>query len=186
MELAQRVAAKAVRRVLAGATLGESLGENSNNLGVERALAYELAYGTLRFLGQLRWIARALADRPFIDRSVEALLCVALYQLIHTSAPPPAVVDSAVRATGRIQRTSAKGLTNAILRGFLRRRDVLLADAERDPESRFSYPRWWIDRVHSEYPGRAAEILDAGNARPPLTLRVNRRAIERDAFLARL
>ena len=78
-----------------------------------------------------------------------------------------------MRATGSLKRTSAKGLTNAILRGFLRRRDVLLADAERDPESRFSYPRWWIDRVHSEYPGRAAEILDAGNARPPLTLRVN-------------
>ena len=186
MELAQRVAAKAVRRVLAGEALGASLGDNPTHRGAQPPLARELAYGTLRFLGQVRHIAGALADRPFADRSVEALLCVALYQLIHTSAPPPAVVDSAVRATGSLKRTSAKGLTNAILRGFLRRRDVLLADAERDPESRFSYPRWWIDRVHSEYPGRAAEILDAGNARPPLTLRVNRRAIECDAFLARL
>ncbi len=186
MELAQRVAAKAVRRVLAGASLGASLGENPMSRGAERSLAHELAYGTLRFLGQVRSIARALADRPFADRSVEALLCVALYQLIHTSAPPPAVVDSAVRATGRIKRTSAKGLTNAILRGFLRRRAALLADAVHDPESRFSYPRWWIDRVHAEYPDRAVEILDAGNTRPPLTLRVNRRAVERESFLEHL
>src|SRR5438552_3401605 len=186
MELAQRIAAKTVRRVLAGASLPAALAESAPAAAGERPRVHDLAYGTLRYLGQLRAAARMLAERPLADANVEALIWVALYQLIHTAAPPHAVVDGAVRATSRIRRTSAKGLTNAILRSFLRRRDAVLADAARDPEGRFSYPRWWIDRVHAEYPDDAAAVLDAGNARPPLTLRINRRAIGPDVYVREL
>jgi 16S rRNA (cytosine967-C5)-methyltransferase len=129
---------------------------------------------------------RVLAERPLTDANVEALLWVALYQLIHTGAPAHAVVDAAVRATAQLKRTSARGLTNAILRTFLRRRDALLAEIATDPEARFSYPRWWIDRVFAEYPQRAAAVLEAGNARPTLSLRVNRRRIAREDYLAAL
>src|SRR5450631_232408 len=115
MEHAQRIAAKAVRRVLAGVALGSALEEAGAAKAPDRALATELAYGTLRFLGQARGAVRILAERPLADQSVEALLWVALYQLIHTTAPVHVVVDSAVRATGQLKRTSAKGLTNAVL-----------------------------------------------------------------------
>jgi 16S rRNA (cytosine967-C5)-methyltransferase len=186
MEQAQRIAAKAVRRVLAGVALGGALEEAGAAKSSQRALATELAYGTLRFLGQLRCAVRMLADRPLTDPGVEALLWVALYQLIHTTAPAHAVVDSAVRATGQLKRTSAKGLTNAILRNFLRRRENILHEVCRDEEGRYSYQRWWIDRVIAEYPENASPILDAGNVRPPLTLRVNRREISRNEYLASL
>jgi 16S rRNA (cytosine967-C5)-methyltransferase len=186
MERAQRIAAKAVRRVLAGTTLPAVLaGENDEN-AADRALVRELAYGTLRFLGQVRAIVRLLAKRPLADASVEALLWVALYQLIHTQAPPHAVVDAAVRATARVRRTSAQGLVNAVLRNFLRRRDGVLAAVAREPEARFSYPRWWIDRVRAEQPEQYAVVLDAGNARPPLCLRVNARRISPDDYVATL
>ena len=183
MEQAQRIAAKAVRRVLAGVALGAALEEAGASKSDERALATELAYGTLRFLGQARSAVRMLAVRPLTDPSIEALLWVALYQLIHTTAPAHAVVDSAVRATGQLKRTSAKGLTNAILRTFLRRRESLLGDISSDAEGRYSYQRWWIDRVFAQYPAIAPESLDAGNVRPPLTLRVNCRETSREAFL---
>ncbi len=186
MEQAQRVAAKAVRRVLAGVALRGALEEAGASRASQRALATDLAYGTLRYLGQTRAVVRSLAERALTDPSVEALLWVALYQLIHTTAPSHAVVDSAVRATGQLKRTSAKGLTNAILRNFLRRRDTILEDVARDAEARYSYPRWWIDRVVAQYSTRAPEILDAGNARPPLTLRVNRRMASRDDYLIAL
>jgi len=186
MERAQRIAAKAVRRVLAGTTLAKALATEGGAAPSDRALIHELAYGTLRFLGQLKAIVHALADRPLADASVEALLWVALYQLIHTSAPAHVVVDCAVRATSRVRRTSAKGLVNAILRHFLRRKVGLLAEIARDPEGRFSYPPWWIERVRAEYPEHFAEILDAGNARPPLCLRANVRRIVPDAFVALL
>jgi 16S rRNA (cytosine967-C5)-methyltransferase len=185
MEHAQRSAAKAVRRVLAGTTLPTALIEVMN-ASRERALVHELAYGTLRFLGELRGVVRALATRRLADPSVEALLWVALYQLAHTGAPAHAVVDNAVRATGHLRRTSARGLVNAVLREFLRRREALLAEVAKDPEGRYSYPRWWIERIAAQYSGRSAEILDAGNARPPLSLRVNARRSSRDAYLAEL
>ena len=183
MEREQRVAAKAIGRVLRGAALPEALagehGEQSKG-----ALVRELAYGTLRFLGQLRAIVRLLAKRPIVDASVDALLWVALYQLVHTQAPAPLVVDSAVHATARLRRTSAQGLVNALLRSFLRRRDSLLAAVAHDPEARFSYPLWWIERVRAEMPERSAEVLDAGNARPPLCLRANVRRIAADDLVA--
>ena len=186
MERAQRVAAKAVRRVLAGTPLAKALATEGELGRDDRALIHELAYGTLRFLGQLKAIVRALANRPLADANVEALLWVALYQLMHTTAPVHVVVDCAVRATSRVRRTSAKGMVNAILRNFLRRRDPLLAEVARDPEARFSYPHWWIERVRADYPERFAAILDAGNARPPLCLRVNARRIAPEAFVAML
>ena len=181
LERSQRSAAKAVRRVLAGTPLPAALAALPAT--DDRALVQELAYGTLRFLGELRAIVRALADRPLDDASLEALLWVALYQLRHSGAPAPAVIDAAVSATGRLKLTSAQGFSNAILRNFLRRRDAVLDVIARQPEARFSYPRWWIDRVFADHPLAAAATLDAGNARPPLTLRVNRRSIARDDYL---
>ena len=186
MEHAQRAAARAVRRVLGGTTLPVALADVSAEASEERALVQELAYGTLRFLGQSRALVRLLADRPLADESLEALLWVALYQLTHTSAPVHAVVNGAVDATGRLKKSSARGLTNAILRNFLRRRDELLALVARDDAARYSYQPWWIERVRAQYGARSSAILDAGNARPPLTLRVNRRAIGRDEFVAAL
>jgi 16S rRNA (cytosine967-C5)-methyltransferase len=186
MEHAQRLAAEAIRRVLRGRALPAALAAAGEALEGNLALVRELAFGTLRFLGELRALVRILADRPLADESVEALLWVALYQLIHTSAPQHAVVDAAVRATVRLKKSSARGLTNAILRNFLRRRGALLSAVAREDEARFSYPRWWTDRVRAEYGNRYAAILDAGNTRAPLTLRINRRAIKRDAYVAAL
>jgi 16S rRNA (cytosine967-C5)-methyltransferase len=186
MEHAQRLAAGAVRRVLGGSALAEALVAASRVPKADHALIHELVFGTLRFLGEARALVRTLAARPLADESVEALLWVALYQLIHTGAPQHAVVNSAVRATARLKKSSAQGLTNAILRNFLRRRVVLLSAVAREDEARFSYPRWWTDRVRAEYGDRYAAILDAGNTRPPLTLRINRRAIKRDVYVAAL
>jgi len=185
MEHAQRGAAKAVRRVLAGATLPAALAEAAS-ASDDRALVHELAYGTLRFLGQLRAVVAVLATRRLADPSVEALLWVALYQLVHTGAPEHAVVDNAVRATGHLRRTSARALVNAVLRQFLRRRDTLLALVAQEPEARYSYPRWWIGRIAEQYPERSADILDAGNARPPLSLRVNTTRTSREGYIAEL
>ena len=78
MEQAQRIAAKAVRRVLAGVALLAALEEAGASKSGERALATELAYGTLRFLGQVRTAVRMLAERPLTDPSIEALLWGAL------------------------------------------------------------------------------------------------------------
>ena len=182
MERAQHVAAQKVLTVLRGTTLTKAL--DAREPGADHALVQELSFGTLRFLGQSRALVRALAHRMPPDPGIEALLWIALYQLIHTRAPPHAVVDSAVRATARARRPAARGLVNAVLRNFLRREHALLAEVACDPEARFSYPRWWIERVRLEYPDRYEQILDAGNARPPLCLRANARRATPEALIA--
>jgi 16S rRNA (cytosine967-C5)-methyltransferase len=61
----------------------------------------------------------------------------------------------------------------------------LLAEVQRDPVARWSYPAWWITRLRADHPRSWQAILAGGNARPPLTLRVNARCTTREALLAR-
>ncbi len=49
----------------------------------------------------------------------------------------------------------------------------------------WSHARWWIEQVRHDHPQHWQAILAAGNERPPLALRVNRRAGTRESLLAR-
>jgi len=184
MDREQSAAALAVRRVLDGATLPAALAEAAQDLA--RGFVQELAYGTLRHWGRLAALAEALSARP-LEARVAALVAVALYQLDHTRAPPFAVVDRAVDAVALLGRPQAKGAVNAMLRRYLRERDALNDRVARaSPVARWSHPRWWIGRLQADHPAHWESILTAGNQRPPLTLRVNRRAATREQALARL
>jgi 16S rRNA (cytosine967-C5)-methyltransferase len=145
----------------------------------------ELAYGTLRHWGLLDALVRRLASKPFADPLLAPLLAVALYQLDHTRAPAFAIVDRAVAAAAELARPAAKGVVNAMLRRYLRERESLRAAVRSDPVARYSYPAWWIARIEAQYGDLAPALLDAGNERPPLALRVNRRAGTREALLTR-
>jgi len=186
MQVEQSQAARAVRDVFAGMALPAALAAVDDGSALRgRSLVQELAYGTLRHWGRYEALTRALATRPVTDPLLATLVCVALYQLDHTDAPPFAVVDRAVEAAGMIARPQAKALVNAMLRRYLRECDALNAQvADASPVARWSYPRWWIGRVEADHPRHWQEILAAGNERPPLTLRVNRRAGTRNALLA--
>ena len=187
MKESQQQAARAVEGVLEGRSLSVALAASgADQAGAARALVHELAYGTLRHYGTLEALVRRLAKKPLPDRALAALVAVALYQLQHTKAPAFAIVDQAVAAAGEIARPAAKALVNALLRRFLREQESLLADTLREPVARWSHPRWWISRVRTDWPQHWASILDAGNARPPLALRVNVRRTSRDALAERL
>ena len=186
MQQSQREAALAVRAVLAGAALPAALDANvGRDAGAARAFVQELAYGTLRHHGTLAAVVRALAAKAIPDDRIAALVEVALYQLEHTRQPPFAVVDQAVAAAAALANPGAKALVNALLRRFLRERTQVLARVAADPVARWSHPRWWVARVRADWPQEWQSILEAGNARPPLALRVNRRRGDRDALLAR-
>ncbi len=181
------MAALAVCRVFDGATLPVALAAVADGAPTRgHALVQELAYGTLRHWGRLQALTLALAAKPIVDAPLSALLAVALYQLDHTQAPAFAVVDRAVDAAALLGRPQAKGLVNALLRRYLRERDALNDQVvTASPVARWSYPRWWIRRVEADHPQHWQAILEAGNERPPLTLRVNRRAITREALIAK-
>lgn len=180
---AQIAATHVLARVLAGRNLDVELAKEN---APQRALLQDLCYGVLRHLGALDALLDALLAKPLKDESMRQLLRVALYQLRHTRAAPHAVVDHAVRACVALRAASAKGLVNAVLRGYLRRRAALDAAGPRDDVARYSFPQWWIDRVREQWPADFTDILAAGNQHAPMTLRVNPRRTTREAYVQRL
>ena len=183
----QRSAAQALVSVLEGRSLDAALAavwQRHSRLDTRsRPAIQDLAYGTLRFLARFEALLDSLLDRPLEDARLRALLLVALYQLERTRAAPHAVVDHAVRTAAALGLASAKGLVNAVLRNFLRRRAQLVIQAQRAETARFCHAQWWIDKLRSQYPSRYAAVLEADNEHPPLTLRVNARRTSRASYL---
>jgi 16S rRNA (cytosine967-C5)-methyltransferase len=154
----------------------------------ERALAQELTYGTLRWYFRLRAILNCLLKRPLRlrDGDLYCLLLSGLYQLSCMGVPSHAAVNETVKATRELGKEWASGLVNAILRGF--QRDTVRLDAveAQSREARYAHPEWLIDRIKKDWPADWERILEAGNQRPPFSLRVNQRQLGRDDYLDRL
>ena len=187
MDKSQLLAAQAIGQVLAGRNLTQTLEgvwrQHPTLSSQQRAITQDLSYGALRHLGRLRAYLSSLLSRKLDDERVYHLLLVSLYQLEYSKTSPYAVVDHAVRAAGQFRKPWAKGLVNAVLRNFLRRRIALQEAIGNDEVARYSYPQWWIAKLQSQYPDRWQEMLETGNQRPPMTLRVNRRQMGADAYL---
>ncbi len=145
----------------------------------------------------LRWLGAALAVRAQLapkapPPAVDALLLTAIALLwpsgwVDGDAPyaEHTLVDQAV-AAARVRAKPSANFVNAVLRRFLRERDVVVERALRDPQARFNHPPWWIARLKTDWPQHWQAILDADNQRAPLTLRVNARRGDAAAYLARL
>ena len=186
----QVAAADIVTHVLEGRSLDAELraaqAAATDWAPADRGALQDLAYGTLRFLGPVDAWLDALLTRPLRSDRLRNLLRVALYQLAHTRAAPHAIVDHAVRACESLHEPAARGLVNAVLRNFLRRRDEVAARANDTDRGRYSHPQWWIDQLRSEWPEHWASLLHHANSHPPLTLRVNERTTGVDAYLQQL
>jgi len=181
----QKLAAGALDEVLAGAALHQVLPRRLQQLQTpgERGALQDIVYGSLRQLGRLDAWLDALLERPLTDPELGLLLRVALYQLAYTRAPAHAVVHNAVSAAGEGWR---RGLANAVLRNFQRRRAELDKLADEQPTARWSHPDWWIVRLQSEHPAHWQAILEASLLHPPFTLRINCRHGDVAAYLRRL
>lgn len=188
MKQAQLLAAQVVRQVLSGRNLNQALEELRPRQFTpqQRGILQDLSYGTLRWLTRLEALLVQLLERPLTDDRVRDLLLVTLYQLEYSKNAPHAVVNSAVEAAIQLKLSWAKGLVNAVLRNYLRRRADLVQNLSPDPAVQHACPRWWVKRLQTQYPQNWEVMLAAGNQHPPMTLRVNRRKLSRDAYLARL
>ena len=114
-------------------------------------------------------------DRAPREPELRGLLLAALYRLDERPEDAHTTVDQAVTAAAGLARGKYRALVNGVLRNFLRRRAELATAAEGDPAAHWQHPRWWLDKLRAAYPDRWREIAAAGNQRPPMTLRVNRR-----------
>jgi 16S rRNA (cytosine967-C5)-methyltransferase len=159
----------------------------------DRALAGEIASGTLRWQGAADHVIAAFAARPTskLDREILAILRLSIFQLLHLDrVPASAVVDDAVELARKAGKKSASGFVNALLRRVSRERATLplpSSPALDVMSITLSHPRWlaerWIDR-HGEEAALAWARFN--NDPAPLTLRVNTLKTTRDALAADL
>lgn len=185
-------AAYAAERVARGTALPAALAAAWRDGAVPetaRGAMQDIAYRSMRQWGRANVLLESLAARR-PQGVLHALLCCSLALLCDPDDAPYAdftLVDQAVAAAAAERKLApAKGMVNAVLRRFLRERDALLAAAMREPQAAWNYPAWWIAAAQAAYPERWQAILAAGNAAPPLTLRVNRRVTTPDAYVRRL
>ena len=152
----------------------------------DAALCAELAYGVIRWLPQLEAVLDARIRKPLKrrDADVRHALLLGLYQLLHARTPDHAAVNETVAL---IKARWARGLVNAVLRGVAKGPDAARAEAlGASAAARLAHPQWLLDAFDNSWPDEVETIAAAGNARPPMTLRVNRRRGTREDYLARL
>ena len=167
----------------------------------DRALAGEIATGSLRWQAALDHIVTEATGRPLarLDPEVLDVLRLTLFQLIHLDrVPASAAVNDAVSLTRRVGKGSAAGLVNAVLRRVSRGPDKLRLPV-RPPDTTdsaavraylsvtLSHPAWLVDRWVARYGFEAAESWAGFNNAPaPITLRINTLKTTREAVVASL
>ncbi len=148
----------------------------------------EISFGTLRHYGRLDAILERLIDKPLAEKhnDIYCLLLAGLYSVDELNRPPHASVDACVTTALHLKKKWAKGLVNAVLRNYLRKKDALLEAVKDDPVARWGHPLWMIEKIQNNWPDQAETILNNNQERPPMTLRVNLQRTSREQYLERL
>jgi 16S rRNA (cytosine967-C5)-methyltransferase len=181
---ARAQAARILAEVLAGsATLPEAFGRvriAPRDVGFVR----ELCWGTARHGLRLEHVVRAQLKRPprARDLDVHALLLIGAYQLNWLKVPVHASVHATVAACAHLGKDWARGLVNAVLRRIATM-DLTQDDPVWPRAARHDHPEWLLDALAAAWPDQWLAIVEAGNARPPMTLRA---AGSRETARARL
>ena len=115
----QLQAANVYLKVAAGANLNDVLTQvraQHEWTPQEWGTIQDLSYGSQRYRGSLNGYLRLRVPKPLSEPKLEALLIVAMYQLMYTQNAQHAVVNEAVQAAGKLADGKFKSLINAVLR----------------------------------------------------------------------
>jgi 16S rRNA (cytosine967-C5)-methyltransferase len=156
--------------------------KNSELLGPDKALLFEIVHGVVRWMGRLDWILSGFYKGQFAKAipDMKNGLRVALYQILFLDKIPDyAAVNEAVEFVKKLQGQKVANISNAILRNILKSKDsIRYPDADEDLigflSTYYSHPSWMIKRYLERFGREETEkLLLANNEKPFLTLRVN-------------
>jgi len=165
---AREASLSALCEVDEGVNLKDALGKilEKDELNEEdRALANELAFGTLRHREEIDQIVRETYTGDFVglDLIAKNILRVAVYQYLFLDRIPVyAIVNEAVNLGRTIKE---KSMINAVLRGIIRNRKV---QSLREPKV------YVLQKIIEAYPVEADRIIDSFKIRPTPFIRINR------------
>lgn len=160
----------------------------------DRRLITDIVYGVLRHYYSLLWLEGMLAKRPVkkIHPSAQIIIAIGLYQLIFLDRiPESAAVNESVKIAKKAAHRGIAGFVNAILRSFLRQKEIYLNNLHKKsdtmPSLRWNQPTWIISHFKKSYGQKNTEaILREFNQISSLVVRINTLKTNRTAFLALL
>ena len=164
------------------------VGRMSKNLGrkkvsrLDRNLAKEILYGSLRWYSKIYWILQQTSKRDLDESPAEvrtSLVC-GTYQIFYLDrVPDRAAVNESVEYVRRKGHGSAVSFVNGILRQIARRAEYFAKpDKIKQPIDylalQYAHPRWLVDRWSNLFKfDRLEKLLASNNQPPPWTARAN-------------
>ena len=147
----------------------------------DRALAQQIAYGTVQRVRTLDHAVEALGRRPVrkLDPPVRAALRLGGYQLGYLDGVPAhAAVNESVELVRAARLERAVPFTNAVLRRLTEGLPVLLASLPEGP-LKHSYPDWIYETWRRDWgEDEALALMQAQNQAPETVVRLVRGEIE--------
>lgn len=161
-----------------------------NITGDDRSLFTLLVYGTIERKLTLDYYISLLSSLPDkkIDTETRNLLRLGLFQLIYTRMADHAAVNETVA----LAPMRSRGFVNAVLRGFLRKKDSLSLPSKSDDPCRalsveYSFPEATVKKLIDTFgTDEAEEYMKALCVPPSVTLRANTLRVSRDELIDRL
>ena len=177
------IAARALAAVLGGRSLKAELAAALARVADarDRALVEAISFAALRQRARYDAALRAWMPRPLgaKDGELRALLLAGFAQIDALALPAHAALAATVEAARVLGRPHQAGLVNALLRRAQR-------EGLPPAEAAAAWPAWLKKRVESDWPQQAAAIYAASQQEAPMWLRVNRRWVSRESYLAML
>lgn len=164
---------------------------------LDRRLATELVYGTVKALGTLDWYLAQCVTRP-LDKVAPEILCIlrmSAYQLLYMERiPASAACNEAVKLTRSVSHEGSAKFVNGVLRGLLRKQAAgelsFPEEAEDDAgylSLKYYHPRWLVKRWLGPWGREGTErLLAFDNSAAPVCLRVNTLVTTREQLLQAL
>ncbi|MWJ27278.1 16S rRNA (cytosine(967)-C(5))-methyltransferase RsmB [Halomonas sp. ZH2S] len=151
----------------------------------DRSLLKALCFGTCRSLPRLEALASLLLKQPLKrrDSDVQALLLLGIYQLLYLRIPAHAAVGETAGAARLLGKSWATRVLNGCLRRLQRESEALQEEVDQDLNVALEHPAWLLDALRHAWPQQWREIAQANNQPGPMTLRVNRRHLDREAYI---
>ncbi len=195
MSPARACALQVVRRVFEqGAYADRALAAEAVGLDQrDRALATQIAYGTVQRKDTLDYVASQVVRRPLstLEPVVLAAVRIGLFQILYMDrVPAHAAVDETVELT-KLHSRGGAGFVNAVLRRAAQRGKQLLEKlSDSDPAGAallHSVPPWLAELLWRELGAdRARSLMRQINQPPESALRINTLIGEIDQTAARL
>ena len=148
-------------------------------------LAKQITYGVLRDYYLLDHLCGCVLDKPLPAKHLDLklLLFCGIYSIRTLNRPQHTSVNAAVDVPKTMRKAWSKGLVNAVLRNYIRRRGEINDTSHQSIEIRTNHPEWLTTRIRRAWPEEGLQLLHTNNEKPPMVLRINEQKTTREEYL---